>query len=70
MVMATDALVPVTDHRPAALEMQRQLGLVETDGRQVAPSLLHQLPSQAGEVWMPMQLPDTIEVAGPGKTCR
>ena len=37
MVMATDALVPVTDHRPAALEMQRQPAAIKAETLEVAP---------------------------------
>ena len=46
--------------------MLLQLGLIEANGRQVGPGLLHHPIGQATEVGMPVQLPDTIEVAGPG----
>ena len=44
MVMATDALVPVTDHRPAALEMQRQPAAIKAETLEVASVVGPSLP--------------------------
>ena len=68
VVMAAHQLIPVTDHRPAALQMQRNLTLVKTDRHQILLSLRGDLGRQIGKVGVTVQLPDAVDVAGPGAT--
>ena len=66
MVVAPHHLAPVTQHRPAALEMQLQTGQVETGRVQIPPDPLDHLPRDQPTGGMLMQLPHTVEIAGPG----
>ena len=56
MVMATDALVPVTDHRPAALEMQGQPAASKAETLEVVPGCGGHLSSQVLKIRMAVQL--------------
>ena len=66
MVMATNALIPVTDHRPTALEMQGNSVAVEAEGVEIDPGRITDLNRQILKIWMLMELPNTIEISGPG----
>ena len=65
MVMATDALVPVTDHRPTTLETQGQTAAIKFKAFEVAPGCSRHLAGNPLEIRMPMQLPDAIKVSSP-----
>ena len=62
MVVASHQLIPVAEHRPAALQMQRHPGAIETDGIQVVPSRLHHPSGQIAELRPLLQLPDAVEL--------
>ena len=68
MVVAAHRLIPVAQHGPAALDVQGRPGAIKADFHQISPGLLHHLCHQRREGGMVMQLPDAIEIAGPGAT--
>ena len=66
MVMTTNALIPVTDHRPTALEMQGNSFAVEAKGVEIGPGGITNLNRQILKIRMLMQLPDTIDISSQG----
>ena len=68
MVMPANGLIGRTHHRPAALDVQLHLALVKAQSRDVGLSLLSNGSHQRRKHWLPVQLPEAIDVAGPGAT--
>ena len=68
MVMPPYDLPPLTDHRPATLEMQIHLVAIKSSGLEVVPHPSHHLVGQSAEIRMVMQLPNTIQITCPGTT--
>ena len=66
--MATHLLIPVADHGPAALQMQRNLTLVKPNRRQILLGVDGDLRRDVLEMGMSVKLPDAIDVPGPGAT--
>lgn len=66
MVMATNPLTRLTDHGPGALKMKFNPDRIETKLQEVKPGLLAHLLGKAGEWSQIMQLPNAIEITGPG----
>lgn len=68
MMMTAHQLIPVADHRPAALQMESDLTPIKTHSIQVELRLIGDLRRQIDKVGMTVQLPDTVDVPGPGTT--
>ena len=68
VVMATDQLIPVAHNRPATLKMQGNLLEIKTDGIEIVPGLIGHKSGQINKIGLAMQLPDPIDVSGPGAT--
>ena len=68
VVMTAHQLIPVADHRPAALQMESDLTPIKTHSVQVELRLIGDLRRQIDKVGMTVQLPDTVDVPGPGTT--
>ena len=68
VVVTAHRLIPVAQHGPAALDVQGHPGAVKADALQIGPGLLHHLRHQGREGGMKMQLPDAVEITGPGAT--
>ena len=66
MVVTPDHLPPLAEHRPAALQMEIKAIGIESRHRQIAPDASRHLIRQVTEVRVLMQLPNAIEIAGPG----
>lgn len=66
--MATDQLIPFAHKRPATLQVQGKLLEIKTDGIQIIPDLIGNKSCQFNKIRLAMQLPDPIDVVGPGAT--
>ena len=66
MVVAPHHLAKLAHHRPAALDVQRQLGLIKPQPLQVGSGMARQGGDQRRKAGMAVQLPDAMEIAGPG----
>ena len=70
MVMTTNALIPVTYHRPATLEMQCNGFTIKAKGVEIGPGGITDLNRQILKIRMLMQLLDTIDISSPGAAIR
>ena len=68
VVMPPNGLLRCADHRPAALDVQLHLALVKAQSRDVGLGLLSDGSHQGRKQRLPVQLPEAIDVAGPGTT--
>ena len=68
MVVPSHHLPPLTDHRPATLEMQIHLVAIKSSGLEVVPNPSNHLVGQSPEIRVVMQLPNTIQITRPGTT--
>ena len=68
VVVATNRLIPIADHRPAALQVQCNTIVIKAKLAEISPREPHHLLGQHGELRMPMELPHAIEIPRPGTT--
>ena len=68
VVMPANGLIGSTHHRPAALDVQLHLALVKAQSRDVGLGLLSDGSHQGRKQRLMVQLPEAIDVAGPGTT--
>ena len=66
VMVPSNRLIPFTDHRPATLQMQRNLVPCKSSFIEIGPGVERHLLRQCRKRRMPMQLPHTIEISCPG----
>ena len=67
-MVATHHLIPIADHRPAALQMQGNALAIKAGGIQVMSGLSGDEAGQIQKTRLTMELPHAVDVAGPGTT--
>ena len=66
VMVAANRLIPITDHRPATLQMQGHLASLKPKRIEIAPGLLNHQLSQGLKGLLLMQLPHSMQVPRPG----
>ena len=66
VMVAANRLIPITDHRPATLQMQGHLASLKPKRIEIAPGLLNHQLSQGLKGLLLMQLPHPMQVPRPG----
>lgn len=66
VMVPSNRLIPIADHRPATLKMQSHMASGETNQLEIVPCLIHHLMGQGLEGLLLMQLPHPMEVTRPG----
>jgi hypothetical protein len=65
MVMASHELIPVAQHRPAALKMQSHSAAIKPNRLQITHGLLCHSLNQGSKLRLAMQLPNTVDITSP-----
>ena len=66
VVVAANRLIPITDHRPATLQMQSHLASLKPKRIEIAPGLIDHQLGQGLKGLLLMQLPHPVQVPRPG----
>ena len=66
VMVAANRLIPITDHRPATLQMQGHLASLKPKRIEITPGLLNNHLSQGLKGLLLMQLPHPMQVPRPG----
>ena len=66
VMVAANRLIPITDHRPATLQMQGHLASLKPKRIEITPGLLNYQLSQGVKGLLLMQLPHPMQVPRPG----
>ena len=68
VMVAANRLIPITDHRPATLQMQGHLASLKPKRIEIAPGLLNHQLGQHLKGLLLMQLPHPMQISRPGTT--
>ena len=63
--MAANELIPLAQHRPAALKMQSHLAAIKANGLQIPHGLLCHPAHQGSKFGQVMQLPNSVDIPRP-----
>ena len=66
VMVAANRLIPITDHRPATLQMQSHLAALKPKRIEITPGLLNHQLSQGLKGLLLMQLPHSMQIPRPG----
>ena len=67
-MVAANRLIPITDHRPATLQMQGHMASLKPKRIEIAPGLIDHQLGQGLKGLLLMQLPHPMKVPRPGTT--